>query len=404
MSSDGERAAELAALDCVHCGMCLEACPTYLLTGRETANPRGRLWLMQHFFESGELASGARAELDRCLVCRACETACPAGVRYGEVVGEVRARTRKRGRARTLLCDRVLIRRRTLHALFGLTRLAQRLGLLAIGRRLPGALGRLARACPEVPPAAARERMVGEHAATGEERGRVGFFEGCVMPELFGATNRATVALLQAAGYAVSVPEAQVCCGALHEHDGARDVAHALQRTNERAFDDPTLVAVIDNAAGCGAALKEAGASAPTLAARRQDATRFLRDHGQRLRFADASGEGPVTYDAPCHLHHAQGETDAPLALLRRVPGLDLVPLEEAELCCGAAGVYNLDQPALADELLERKLDHLAASGARVLLSGNPGCLLQWRRGVARRGLDVRVEHPLLFLHRHLAR
>lgn len=394
-------AAYLASLDCVHCGLCIEHCPTYRHTGRESANPRGRVYLMRALFEGRiEPTRALAGDLDLCLVCRACETACPSGVRFAEVMAATRSRLRKRGPARRFLMG-LLARRRALGMAAALLRFYQRSGLRILRRLLPARL-RLMEACmPSIPAASARRPLPRITEPEAPIRGTVAVFEGCVMPLLFQDVNRDTVRLLAKAGFRVVVPAGQTCCGALHEHDGDLATAAALVRTNAAAFRSGEIAAVITNSSGCGAMLKDGRHRVPeeavhALSDRVADVCRLLLDHGGSLRFRRT--DRVVTYDAPCHLHHALRETDAPLKLLSRVPGIRLVPLPEADRCCGAAGVYNLDQPAMSEAILEEKLDALAETGASVLLTGNPGCILQWRHGVRKRGMPVEILHPATFL------
>ena len=393
----------LATLDCVHCGLCIEHCPTYRVSGRESASPRGRIYTMRALLEGRiEATPDLEEDLDSCLLCRACESACPSGVPYAAVATEIRARLRKRGFFRRLLMDRILIHPKRLALLSGFTASAQKLGLLVLGSKLPGALGRLSAYAPKVPPRQDRRRLPEELPAMGEELGCVSFLEGCIMGELFGRINRDTVRLLQAAGYRVLVPKAQGCCGALHEHDGDLETATRLSRANAAAFSNPKVEAIVNNSAGCGAMLKDSAALLPedpkaeTMANKSVDFTRFLLEKGQRLAFNPRPER--FSYDAPCHLHHAQKETSAPLELLAKIPGFIHVPMRGAERCCGAAGIYNMDQPEMSQAILEEKLDALEDCGVKLLISGNPGCLMQWRQGIARRGLDLRAEHPATIL------
>ena len=398
------------SLDCIHCGLCLEHCPTYVQTGREGASPRGRVYLMRALMEERcEATPDVLADLDLCLVCRACETACPSGVRYGEMIAHTRSETRHRSWIRRRMVN-LLTHPRLLRLLMASLRLYQRTPLRAVARILPARLRAMEQNLPPIPPRSARRPLERRYRAHGPERGTVAFLEGCVMPLLFGDVNRATIRLLQAAGYDVAVPASQTCCGALHEHDGDLETARALARQNLEAFSDPAFEHVILDSAGCGAALKgyphllPDDPRAPSLAAPRTiDFSRFLLDHGEALSFRPATA-GPVTYDAPCHLHHAQAETTAPLDLLRRIPNLDLVSLPGAENCCGAAGIYNLDHPEMSAQILDLKLDALEGTGARILLTGNPGCHLQWSQGIRRRRLEVEVQHPAVFLAAHVER
>ena len=433
LADPAARLAYAQALDCVHCGLCTQSCPTYLVTGIESQNPRGRIYLMRALLEGrAEPTPDLVEDLDSCLVCRACEAICPSGVRFGELMAHTRAEMRKPGRLRRYLLRKVVPDPRRLGRLAKLLRFVQTTKLDLLRFVLPGRLRRLAAAAPRIPDAATRRPLPSRAAAIGERRGAVAFFTGCVMPVLFQDVNRDTIRLLQHAGFDVDVPTGQTCCGALHEHDG--DLAHArtLAAANAAAFGaaeagsnaegaaparaSEPLPFVVMNSAGCGAAVKGYGhlladgkdaEAGEHLARRSVDWSRFLVDHGGPLAFSAPETEDGrplvVTYDAPCHLLHAQGEATAPLALLNQVPGVEFRAMHMAEICCGAAGIYNLDHPEMSAAVLGPKLDALEKTGAAVLLTGNPGCLLQWRAGVAARGLAVRVEHPATFLASLLA-
>ena len=384
-------AAYLASLDCVHCGLCVEHCPTYRQLGRESANPRGRVYLMRAVMEERiEPTPDVIEDLDLCLVCRACESVCPSGVAFGEVMAQTRSKLKKRGPIRRWMMGALLDRRR-LNRTAALMRFWQRSGLRVLRHLLWGRLKRMEAYMPTVPHADARRPLPRHAPPIGETRGRVALLEGCVMSVLFQDVNRDTMHLLQAAGYEVVVPEGQACCGALHEHDGDLETAHRQLARNKDAFAVDDVDAIVMNSSGCGAAFSSADMPAPVI-----DLSRFLVDHGEHLSFGAFTE--PVAYDAPCHLHHAQNETTAPQQLLTRVPGLQLVPMDLWDHCCGAAGIYNLDHPELSGRILDEKLDALERSGASVLLTGNPGCLMQWRAGVAKRGLRVEVLHLATFL------
>ena len=398
-----ETATYLQSLDCVHCGLCVEHCPTYRHLGRESTNPRGRVYLMRAIMEERvEPTADLVEDLDLCLVCRACESACPSGVKFGEVMAVTRQKLRKRGFFRRRMMSVVLDSRR-LHRLAGLMRLWQKSGLRVLRHLLPPPLKRMEAYMPAIPAKDERRPLPRHGPANGKSKGTVALFEGCVMSILFQDVNRDTMGLIQAAGYDVVVPEDQTCCGALHEHDGDLDIAHQQLAKNRDAFANAGAAdaAIVLNSAGCAAALCGADhalsdGSGKAMASRITDLTRFLVDHGERLTFSPFPD--PVAYDAPCHLHHAQGETTAPAQLLSRVPQLDLVTMDLWDHCCGAAGIYNLDHPHLSQRILDEKLDALERSGARVLLSGNPGCIMQWRNGVKARGLDIEVLHIATFL------
>lgn len=403
--NDQTQADYLASLDCVHCGLCIEHCPTYRETGRESANPRGRIYLMRALLEGrAEPTKGMRDDLDLCLVCRACESACPSGVRFGEIMASTRSRLRKRGFFRRTLMN-LLHQPKRLRAAASLLRFYQRSGLRVLRHVLPARLRRMEAYAPIIPGRSDRAPLPRRTAASGPPQGTVAVLEGCVMPILFQDVNRDTVRLLAAAGFNVLVPEGQTCCGALHEHDGDLSTSERLLRRNADAFCTEEILNVVSNASGCGAGLlgaahQVADPKGARLAGKVVDLSRFLLDHGERLRFKPCSLI--VTYDAPCHLLHAQREAVAPLAMLRRLPGITLVPLPEADRCCGAAGIYNLDQPEMSTAILSEKLDALASTGAQVLVTGNPGCLLQWRQGVRERGMNVEVVHPATLLARQL--
>ncbi len=395
-------------LDCVHCGLCLPACPTYRVTGRERSSPRGRIYLMRGVAEGKiPLAELVAEEAYLCLGCRACETACPSGVRYGELVegtrAEVERRGLRRGRAKQVehfALRHILPHRGRLRALLALTRWGQRLGLDRLAARvLPARLAELVESAPRLP--ARREPLPVSAAARGERRGQVAFFSGCVMPELYGAVHHATLRVLAANGYDVAIPADQGCCGALHAHAGDPAFARELAADNVEAFDRPGLDAIIVNSAGCGASMREVGHWLPGLgegfAASVRDIAEFLDEVGLR---PPGRLETRVAYDDPCHLVHGQGVRDAPRRVLEAIPGLTLVPHRDPTSCCGAAGIYNLTHPEMSQQVLDRKLDALAEIEVDYIATGNPGCLMQLERGLRERGLSARVVHPVELLDR----
>ena len=398
-------------LDCMHCGICLPQCPTYRVLGQEMDSPRGRIYLMR---AAGEgrigLTENFILHMDRCLGCRACETACPAGVPFGRLLEETRGQIERRAsrpRSRRLL-GRLLLgvfpERRRLARVLALTRLYQRSGLQRVvrGSGLLRTLPRLDAMERLLPALAAptRDPLPAETLPPGgSPRGTVALLEGCVQSMLFPEVNRATVTLLARAGYRVVVPRDQGCCGALHLHWGDRAGARALAGRNLSGLGGADWI--VTNAAGCGAALREYGhllgddSRAQDFAGRVRDVSELLAEHlPGPLRPLDLT----VTYHEPCHLAHGQRVREAPRALLRAIPGLRLVELPESDVCCGSAGVYNLMEPEIAGQLLDRKLDRIATTRATVVASGNPGCLLQIRRGLADRGLPVRACHPVELL------
>ena len=399
------------SLGCVHCGLCLSDCPTYRETGRENSSPRGRIYLMRAAAEGRIEPDGLLAEeAHLCLGCRACETACPAGVRYGRLLEYTRSEVKRPGLEprveRLLLRHLVASRSRLARAVGGLRGLQRtRLdGLLAkvLPRRLRAALELV----PRVPPRRDRGLPPEILAAEGPRRGRVGFLAGCVMPELFAGVNAATLRVLSQNGFEVVVPPAQRCCGALQAHAGDLGFAAELAEGNARIFQAAGVDAVISNSAGCGAALREAGAwldGSPAggepgrwLAEHAWDISHFLDDQGLRAELSPLPLR--VCYDDPCHLVHAQGVGAAPRRLLEAIPQLELVAHDDPGACCGAAGTYNLTQTEMAGAVLDAKLDSLARAEADVVATGNPGCMMQLAAGLRARGLPTRVRHPVELL------
>lgn len=405
-------------LDCVHCGLCQSACPTYVALGTEADSPRGRIHLM-HALQEGRLAVDAEAvrHIDLCLGCRGCETACPSGVAYGELIEAARPWIEHRHRRpvveewRRRLTIALLRSPWVLRALLFPLRVLEDVGALAIVRRmasrLPSALASAVRLLPAplAPPASPPR----ETPPVGEERATVQVLAGCVMPELFGDTVRSTLAVLAANGARVLVPPGQGCCGALALHAGDRKSARADARRTLDAFvaatpRTGTPPAIVVNAAGCGAFMKEWGAffaddparaeSARAVAARVRDATELLAELGVR----SPAAPGPtrrVAYHDPCHLAHAQGVRRAPRELLAAIPGVVLVPMDDEDLCCGSAGHYNVTQPEMARTLVARKVAAIQASGADLIATANAGCALQLEAGLRAAGSTIPVRHVL---------
>jgi glycolate oxidase iron-sulfur subunit len=372
---------------CVHCGLCLNYCPTYRITGLETESPRGRIYLMTQWKRGGLPLTESLAEhIDLCLGCRTCEAVCPSGVPYGRIIegGRTELERLRPPSARRLLIRQAL-RQLLPHpgrlALFGrVTRVAQKVGLTGVvapGRQLPP-LGR-----PYHPPA-------GHVApAIGPRRYRVAFLTGCVMPLLYADAHEASVRLLQLAGCEVWFPPGQRCCGALFAHSGDLDEARVLRDHNAAAFGAEGFDALVVNSAGCGSHLKD---FYPNLGPRVRDLTEFLAEVG--LPEPAREVRARVTYQDPCHLVHAQRIRQPPRNLLRAVPGLELVELRHPDVCCGAAGLYSTVQPRMSAQVLEEKLDDLATTGAEVVATANPGCHMQLQAGLRGRGLrDVPVLH-----------
>ncbi|HEX5436736.1 MAG TPA: heterodisulfide reductase-related iron-sulfur binding cluster [Gemmatimonadaceae bacterium] len=388
-------------MTCVHCGFCLQSCPTYTVLGDENDSPRGRILLMRSLAE-GEIDiadPSLREHIDRCLGCRACETVCPSGVPYGALLEATRA-TLVRERRAPLTARLVLwlfARPLLLGAVLAMARAARALrlpALLAHGSgRIGFACGMLASTAPPI----RRRRYAPCGSGT---RGRAAILRGCVMHGLFRETNRATERTLAANDYDVVHARGQRCCGALHAHAGALESARALARANIAAFERSGADVIAVNASGCGAAMKEYGhllSGDPEWAERAATFASRVHDVSELLAEAGPAPGGPlpltVTYDAPCHLVHAQRITAPPLAVLSSIPELQLVPLADADRCCGSAGIYNLLEPDLSSDVLAPKLAAIAATKAPFVATGNPGCLMQIGAGLARERSRVRAVH-----------
>jgi len=419
------------SLDCIHCGLCLHTCPTYQLTGSEASSPRGRIHLMRAVAEAELEADASFAEeMDFCLVCRHCESVCPAGVQFGtmmEFTRDALERTRSQGlpeRFGRWLGLRVILRRRgALRLAVSLLGLGQRLGLLRLAAPLLGARGRALLSFPRVPRRSERRPMAARIEPAGTLHEQAALLVGCVMPEILGRVHRATAQVLGACGVQCHTSPDHVCCGALHAHNGDLATARELARETIQAFDElPTQteapLPVVVNSAGCGAHMKEYGRlladdstwaeRARSFSGRIVDLTEYLTRPERLERLAaqmeDADGSaGPVTYDDPCHLCHGQGIRNEPRQLLDAIGGLNRTELEGAESCCGSAGIYSMLRPLDSQEILAPKLDALRRSGARTLVTANPGCQLQWQAGVDGCGLEVEVVHVAEVLARRLA-
>ena len=402
--------------DCVHCGLCLASCPTYVELGTEPDSPRGRIALLRGLQEGRtQLTDEVVHHLDLCLGCRACETACPSGVQYGALIEGARPfieqhHARPFGQR---------LKRRAMNALFPrpwgallfalMLRIGGGLGLgrAARWRRLPARLRYWLGLLP-APGDVSAVRLDERYAPVGTQRARVALLSGCVMSAAFGATNRATVKVLRHNGCEVWVPKDQSCCGALLLHNGAKQAALEFAKYNVDVFGGLEVDALLVNAAGCGAMMKEyaellkdepayAGRAAQ-LTEKMQDVTEFLADIG--LRPPTREVHAAAAYHDACHLAHGQGVRDQPRALLSAIPGLTLTHLPESDWCCGSAGTYNLTQPDMAARLLERKIGHIQTTGADFVVTGNPGCLMQIRAGLRRHGLPTQAIHTLDLLAR----
>ena len=404
------------SLDCVHCGPCLSACPTYRITGRENSSPRGRVYLIRGAAEGKiEVGDLMAEELGLCLGCRACESECPSGVEFGAMLEKGREAVAESGlrrgwghRVENFALGRILAYPRRLRAVVSFLGQAQRFGLDRLAGFFVPFIARARLLLPRIQKAADRSRLPAFSPAEGERRGCVALLEGCVMAEFFGDVNRATVRVLTRNGYDVVVPQNQGCCGALHAHAGDIAMARKLATANVEAFGSEEygpLDAIVSNSAGCGAALREADQWLPgrgeALASQARDVCEWLDEVG--LRPPMRALPGRVCYDDPCHLVHAQGVANAPRRLLSAIPQLILTEHADPHSCCGAAGTYNLLQPEMSRQVLAPKLDALTAAKPDWIASGNPGCMLQLSAGVRERGLEARVVHPVELLDRAYA-
>jgi glycolate dehydrogenase iron-sulfur subunit len=407
--------------DCVHCGFCLSACPTYRETGNELDSPRGRIYLMKTASEGKIPMSGSLVKhLDLCLGCLACEPACPSGVQYGRLIEAGRSQIERRyerplpermqrslifslfpypGRLKLLLPFFYLYQKLGIKSLIESTGILKSVspGLARMEEMLPAVSSPLVpRALPEVVP------------ARGKKRFRVGLLTGCVQSVFFSRTNEATVRVLAENGCEVIIPRSQGCCGALSVHSGRLSEGREFARHLIRSFEAIDVDAIIVNSAGCGSTMKEYGELLehdPAFAERARRISEKARDVMEFLGNVGLAGElkpldMKITYQDACHLGHAQRIKDQPRSVLGQIPGVELTELPESELCCGSAGIYNMVEPGMSQRLLERKIKHIRETGAGCIAAGNPGCLLQIGRGLKQYGLDIKTAHPVELLDR----
>ncbi len=399
---------------CVHCGLCLNHCPTYRVLHLETESPRGRIHLVRAAAE-GRIEPNERfgAHLYLCLMCRACETACPSGVHYGRIAEAARELLGPPGSplaraAAQLAFTRLLPSPQMLRTVARLLRFYQKSGVQrVIHRLLPARLQEMEAMLPPIP-----ERFFEPSPdllpAIGARRAQVAMLSGCVMSLLFADINEATMRVLRLNGCDVLIPKAQGCCGALNIHNGETKMAKVMARRNIDAFLDSGVDAIIVNAAGCGAAMKEYGHLLRDDPAYRDKAQRFDGMVKDASEFLAGLGllkppgriEMTVTYQDPCHLAHGQKVRAQPRALLAAIPGLQLTEMDSSDRCCGSAGIYNLTQPEMSQELLKEKMSSIAATSAEAVVAPNPGCMLQLRYGARRYGPALSVFHLMELLDR----
>lgn len=400
-------------LDCVHCGLCTSACPTYVETGNENDSPRGRIYLMRSVTDGRlELTHEVRRHLELCLDCRACETACPSGVQYGKLIEPFRVAMETNGgesKSNDWFHQWILFRLfpypNRLRLALAPARLAQMLRLDRVARAiglfklLPPRLRQLVEMLP--PLAKSQPALPERLPAIGKQRARVALFTGCVGDAIFRPTNWATARVLQENGCEVLIPRHQACCGAIHFHAGSSEPAREFADANVAAFNEDDVDAVIVNVAGCGAMLKDYGHhwhdSRQTIREAFAHKVRDVNEFLDSLGLVPPQGEIPIvaTYHDACHLGHAQKIREAPRRLLARIPGLTLRDLSETELCCGAAGTYNLTEPEMAGQLSQRKMRNILSTGAECLITANAGCQLQIAREARAQGHKLWVVHPI---------
>ena len=402
---------------CVHCGLCLNQCPTYRVTRLEPESPRGRIHLVK-------AAAGGRIELNNifkehlylCLLCRACETACPSGVQYGRIAEAAREQIGPPGSptSRAILnfvFTRLLAYPRRLKALARLLRFYQRSGLQTLlDLLLPKKLRDMQAMLPAIPQQffAPKDNLF---PALGARRAKIAMLNGCIMPILFGDVNAATLRVLQRNGCDVVFPAGQICCGALNTHNGEAVAAKEMARRNIDVFLQAGVDAVIVNAAGCGAAMKEYGHLLKDDAAYAEKAKYFstrVKDAGEFLAELGLVGElAPlamtVTYQDPCHLAHGQRVRAQPRQLLQAIPGLKLVEMEGSDRCCGSAGIYNITHAEMSRHLLKEKMQSVQSTNTEAIVAPNPGCMLQLKFGAQHYGPDVKVYHLMDLLDRAYA-
>ena len=399
--------------DCVHCGFCLDSCPTYVLWAQESDSPRGRIVLIGEAIDNGGRVSAEIAtHFDSCLGCLACVTACPSGVRYDELIERIRPEVERQverpaaERALRLLLFETLPYPKRMQRLLPLLRASRR---ARVERRLPESLAMLAKVAPRPPARARSQPPIQERTApVGTRRGRVALLLGCVQRVFFADVHRATIEVLAAEGYEVLAPALPDCCGALELHAGEEEAAVARAHATVAAFEAlGPLDHVIVNAAGCGSVMKQYGEllqtpAAAAFSARVRDISEVLADGGPPL-----APRGPVpmrvVYHDACHLRHAQGVRAQPRELLRAIPELQLLEVgAEAEVCCGSAGIYNLVQPKPAAELGARKARHLLETDAEAIAAANPGCAAQLELHTRELGRPLKVYHPIELVWRSI--
>lgn len=431
-----EKLDENELLNCMRCGFCLPSCPTYIMTKSEAASPRGRIALMKGVYDGVvEYDDDIGNQLDFCLGCRACETACPSGVQYGHLLEDARAaitenkhKSLKEKAIRHFAFKDLFPNQKKMRQVSGLVRLYQKSGLKKFAEStgaikvLPETMRTMQSILPDIPSAkemknrpthlepigmaqevgAALSEQAEVQTTTASTTRRVAFFTGCLMDTMFMETNNATLKLLQLAGCEVVIPPNQACCGALHGHSGEAKGARDLAKRNIEAFENLQADAIVTNAGGCGAFLADYDhllADEPEWHERAKDFVAHIKDISEVLlecdfleKFSLSLPKQIVTFQDSCHLRNGMKVVDAPRRLLQAINGVEYRELKEANVCCGSAGIYNLLQEEMATSLIDRKMEHVKAITPGVIVTANPGCLLQMKFGIKREGLDDKME------------
>lgn len=398
---------------CIHCGICLPACPTYRATGSEAESPRGRLYLMKKMLEGQLEPEAVKPHLDQCLACHGCETVCPSAVQYGNILISTREDLARRDTSglrqiKRLIFSRILPNHRLLvfggkllrfYQQSGLQKLLRKMGILKVVPSLAYQESLL----PTLPARKALNPGMGFGDPTGET---VALLTGCVMDIFYNPVHWDTIEVLAANGYWVVIPE-QGCCGALAHHAGETDITRTLAKELVEKTLKISPKWIVVNSAGCGSSMKEYGhllagdLKAAQFSERLVDVMELL-SRKPLAKFKNYALHEKVTYHAACHLYHAQKVKEEPMRLLAQVPGLQLVPLTNMEACCGSAGIFNVEHPDLSREILDSKMEHLRTAcekgGASTVTTGNPGCMLQLEKGIQDNQLAMRVRHPISIL------
>lgn len=405
--------------DCVHCGFCLAACPTYLETGNELDSPRGRIYLMNSASKGEIPLEGSLVKhLDTCLGCLACEPACPSGVKYGSLIEAGRSQIDRRYERsafdkfyRSMIFTLFPYNQRMklmlpifyVYQKLGLRSLVQSSGIIGM---ISKKLEKMEEMLPDVESPTFPRELSELIPAKGKQRYRVAMLTGCVQSVFFSKTNEATARVLAENGCEVLVPQNQSCCGALSVHSGRLSEGRDFAKLTIKTFEELDVDAIVINSAGCGSTMKEYGEilkddpeyadRAQALSEKTKDVMEFLAEIGLEGKLKDLNIK--VTYQDACHIGHAQRIKEQPREVIKQIPGLEFIEMPESDLCCGSAGIYNLVQPEMSQNLLERKMSNVRQNKVDYLVAGNPGCLLQIQKGIKNNGLNIKTAHPIELL------